>query len=218
MQSRAEVVPLAPGRGGDLPRASPAGAGHARRLSRQHAPRREPPALRPAPHARHHLSRREVDCSMPRARFSLPRRGLCTRNCPTPLCIRNADARRPSPQGGGSLWQRLATSNDRRCCTISVSALRHPSPCGEGRRRAKRGGGVGQALLWELPKGEGGSRERDGGFSARAMRPHPAARRRSRPPSPLRGEGWSARPVGKRKPRHRWRGFAFGSGALVRPP
>ena len=60
MQSRAEVVPLAPGRSGDLSGASPAGAGHARHLSRQHAPRREPHPRRPPPHARRHLSRREV--------------------------------------------------------------------------------------------------------------------------------------------------------------
>ncbi len=61
MQSRAEVVPLAPGRRRDLPGAPPPGAGHARRLSRQHAPRRQPPALRPPPHARHHLPRRQVN-------------------------------------------------------------------------------------------------------------------------------------------------------------
>ncbi len=47
MQSRAEVVPLTPGRGRDLPGASPPGAGHARRLPGQHAPRRQP-AARPA--------------------------------------------------------------------------------------------------------------------------------------------------------------------------
>ena len=52
MQSRAEVVPLTPGRGRDLPGASPPGAGHARHLPRQHAPRGQPPALGPAPHAR----------------------------------------------------------------------------------------------------------------------------------------------------------------------
>ena len=50
----------AAGRGRDLPRASSAGAGHARHLPRQHAPRREPPALRAPPHARHHLPRRQV--------------------------------------------------------------------------------------------------------------------------------------------------------------
>ena len=45
MQSRAEVVPLRAGRRRDLPGAPPAGAGHARHLSRQHAPRRQPRAL-----------------------------------------------------------------------------------------------------------------------------------------------------------------------------
>ena len=61
MQSRAEVVPLNQGEAVIFPGASPAGAGHARRLSRQHAPRRQPHPLRPSPHARRHLPRREVD-------------------------------------------------------------------------------------------------------------------------------------------------------------
>ena len=47
-------------RGGDLRGAPPAGAGHARHLSREHAPWREPLALRPSPHARRHLPRREA--------------------------------------------------------------------------------------------------------------------------------------------------------------
>ena len=52
MQSRAEVVPLAPRRGRDLSGPPSAGAGHARHLSRQHAARREPAALGPPAHAR----------------------------------------------------------------------------------------------------------------------------------------------------------------------
>ena len=44
----------------DLPGPPPAGRRHARHLPGQHAPRREPAALRPPAHARHHLSRREV--------------------------------------------------------------------------------------------------------------------------------------------------------------
>src|SRR5262249_47250578 len=51
----------AAGRGRDFPRAPSSGAGHARHLSRQYAPRREPPAVRPSPHARDHLSRRQVN-------------------------------------------------------------------------------------------------------------------------------------------------------------
>ena len=47
----------APGRRGGLRRASPAGAGHARHLPRQPAPRRQPRAVGPAAHARHHLPR-----------------------------------------------------------------------------------------------------------------------------------------------------------------
>ena len=57
MQSRAEVVPLSQGEGVIFPVASPAGAGHARDLSRQHAARREPAADGPPTHARDHLSR-----------------------------------------------------------------------------------------------------------------------------------------------------------------
>ena len=60
MQSRAEVVPLQPGRRGGLRRAQPAGAGHQGQLPRQSAARRQPPALGHAPHRRHHLPRREV--------------------------------------------------------------------------------------------------------------------------------------------------------------
>ena len=56
-----------PGGGRDLPGASPPGAGHARRLPRQHAPRREPAALGPAPHARDHFPRREVAAAKPLA-------------------------------------------------------------------------------------------------------------------------------------------------------
>ena len=50
----------AAGRCGGLPGASSAGARHARHLSRQHAPRRERHPLGRAPHARHHLPRRQV--------------------------------------------------------------------------------------------------------------------------------------------------------------
>ena len=59
-QSRVEVVPLRPGRRRDLPGASPPGRRHARHLPRHHAPRRQPPALRPSHDARHHLPRCEV--------------------------------------------------------------------------------------------------------------------------------------------------------------
>ena len=45
MQSRAEVVPLRAGRGGDLRRPPPPGAGHAGRLPREPAPRRQPGPL-----------------------------------------------------------------------------------------------------------------------------------------------------------------------------
>ena len=60
MQSRAEVVPLRRGEARDLSGPSPAGRRHARHLSGQHAPRREPAALGPPPHARHHFPRRQV--------------------------------------------------------------------------------------------------------------------------------------------------------------
>jgi hypothetical protein len=43
-----------------LRRARSHGAGHEMRLSRRSAARRQPGALRRAPHARHHLSRREL--------------------------------------------------------------------------------------------------------------------------------------------------------------
>ena len=52
MQSRAEVVPLRQRRRRGLRGPSPPGAGHARRLPRQPAPRRQPRALRPSAHAR----------------------------------------------------------------------------------------------------------------------------------------------------------------------
>ena len=58
MQSRAEVVPLRQGDARDLRRARAAGAGRARLLPRQPAPRRQPLARRIALHARHHLPRR----------------------------------------------------------------------------------------------------------------------------------------------------------------
>ena len=79
MQSRPEVVPLRPGRCGGLRGASSAGAGHARLLSRQSAARRQPRPLRPPPHARHHLSRRQMSASRIDARtclkpFARPRR------------------------------------------------------------------------------------------------------------------------------------------------
>ena len=61
MQSRAEVVPLRAGRRGGVCGASPAGAGHARILSRQSAPWRQPDPLRPPPHAGRHLSRRQSE-------------------------------------------------------------------------------------------------------------------------------------------------------------
>ena len=60
MQSRADVVPLGQGDGVIFPGAAPAGARHPRQLSRHPAPRREPGALRPAPHPRHHLPRRPM--------------------------------------------------------------------------------------------------------------------------------------------------------------
>ena len=60
MQSRAEVVPLTPGRRRDLRRARAAGAGDARDLSRQPAPWRQPHQKRRTLHARRDLPRREV--------------------------------------------------------------------------------------------------------------------------------------------------------------
>ena len=60
MQSRAEVVPLAQGEAVIFPGASSSGAGHARRLSRQHAPRRQPSAQRAAAYAWHYFSRCKV--------------------------------------------------------------------------------------------------------------------------------------------------------------
>ena len=51
----------AAGRRRGLRRPSPPGAGHARRLPRQPAARREPRALRAPPHGRHHLPRRRVN-------------------------------------------------------------------------------------------------------------------------------------------------------------
>ena len=63
MQSRAEVVPLEQGCGVIFPVRERPVQGTRGRLPRQHAPRREPAAQRPAPHARHHLSRREVSCA-----------------------------------------------------------------------------------------------------------------------------------------------------------
>ena len=60
MQSRAEVVPLRQGEARDLSGAPPPGAGRARRLSRQHAPRRQPAAQRPTTHPRRDLPRRQV--------------------------------------------------------------------------------------------------------------------------------------------------------------
>ena len=67
MQSRAEVVPLRQGDARDLRRAPPAGAGHARSLSRQPAPWRQPPAIRPASYGRRDLPRRNVRCLRYRA-------------------------------------------------------------------------------------------------------------------------------------------------------
>lgn len=49
-----------PGGRRDLPGPSSAGEGHAGCLSRQHAPWREPGALRPSTHGRHHLPRRQL--------------------------------------------------------------------------------------------------------------------------------------------------------------
>ena len=84
MQSRAEVVPLAQGDAVDLRGAPPAGAGHARHLPRQPAARRQPAALRPAPHARRDLPRREMTADLfdsaervRRARARSPRARCC---------------------------------------------------------------------------------------------------------------------------------------------
>ena len=60
MQSRAEVVPLTPGRRRHLRGARAARAGDARNLSRQSAPWREPDQKRRALHPRRDLSRRGV--------------------------------------------------------------------------------------------------------------------------------------------------------------
>ena len=51
----------APRRCRRLRRPQPSGSGHEGQLPRQPAPWRQPPALRPAPHRRHHLPRREVE-------------------------------------------------------------------------------------------------------------------------------------------------------------
>ena len=71
MQSRAEVVPLAQGEAVIFPVHHRPGAGHARHLPRQHAPRREPRALRARAYARRHLPRREVT-AMPRLGGVMP--------------------------------------------------------------------------------------------------------------------------------------------------
>ena len=60
MQSRAEVAPLTPRRRRDLRGARAAGAGDARNLSRQSAPRREPDQKRRTLHPWRDLSRRDV--------------------------------------------------------------------------------------------------------------------------------------------------------------
>ena len=91
MQSRAEVVPLAPGRRRDLRRPPPPGAGHARRLPRQPPPRRQPRALRAAPHAGRHLPRRAVSGARP-ASDSSHLRGRARGHCASPL--RAANSRR----------------------------------------------------------------------------------------------------------------------------
>ncbi len=69
MQSRAEVGAAGPGRCRDLCGAPSAGTGHARRLSRESSPRRQPPAQRPPPHRRHPLSRREMNAGRDGGRF-----------------------------------------------------------------------------------------------------------------------------------------------------
>ena len=60
MQSRAEVVSLGQGDGGDLRRARPAGAGRAREVRVGAPPRRQPHQERRALHPRDHLPRRGV--------------------------------------------------------------------------------------------------------------------------------------------------------------
>ena len=55
MQTRAAVVPLTQGRCRRLRGQQPTGARHARRLSREAAPRRQQDHRRASPHARHHL-------------------------------------------------------------------------------------------------------------------------------------------------------------------
>ena len=60
MQSRAEVVPLRQGDGVAFAVHHRPDGGHARQLSRQPAPRRQPRTQRPASHARHHLPRRRL--------------------------------------------------------------------------------------------------------------------------------------------------------------
>ena len=92
MQSRAEVVPLAPGRCGYLRGASSSGTGHARHLPRQSAPRRQPAAVRPAPHARHHLPR----CQVERSRCSI----CSTRG---PMLGRHAAEARAAGRRGGAV-------------------------------------------------------------------------------------------------------------------
>ena len=77
----------APGRRRDLSGAPSPGAGHARHLSGEYAPRREPSALRPPAHARRHLPRcRAEDCAFRQWLSSRERlntnRSCCRRSTP----------------------------------------------------------------------------------------------------------------------------------------
>ena len=114
MQSRPMVRAAAPGRRGGVRGAPPAGAGHARRLPREPAPRREPRALGPSAHAGHHL----------------PRRGLRTRMTLDLFDDRAGTRREPlAPGAVGAARLRAARTRPRSwpACTQVVGAapLRH---------------------------------------------------------------------------------------------